>query len=53
VEFVSNVYLENHHNVIQCNIRDITERKQVEQALLESDQRFRSLIENASDLVLI
>ncbi len=27
VEFVSNVYREGDHNVIQCNIRDITERK--------------------------
>ena len=26
-EFVSNVYLVNHHKVIQCNIRHITERK--------------------------
>ena len=31
VEFVSNVYLVNHHKVIQCNIRDITERKQAEE----------------------
>ena len=30
VEFVSNVYLVNHHKVIQCNIRDITERKRAE-----------------------
>lgn len=30
VEFVSNVYLVDHHHVIQCNIRDITERKQGE-----------------------
>jgi PAS domain S-box-containing protein len=30
VEFVSNVYLVNHHKVIQCNIRDITERKLAE-----------------------
>ena len=29
VEFVSNLYRENGHTVIQCNIRDITERKQV------------------------
>jgi PAS domain S-box-containing protein len=28
VEFVSNVYPVNHHKVIQCNIRDITERAQ-------------------------
>jgi len=28
VEFVSNVYMVDHHRVIQCNIRDITERAQ-------------------------
>ena len=30
VEFVSNVYLAGHQRVIQCNIRDITERKRAE-----------------------
>jgi len=30
VEFISNVYLEGQHKVIQCNIRDITERKRSE-----------------------
>ena len=33
VEFVSNVYLVNQHPVIQCNIREITERKRVEREL--------------------
>lgn len=33
VEFVSNVYFVNHHKVIQCNIRDITQRKQAEEQL--------------------
>jgi formate hydrogenlyase transcriptional activator len=33
VEFVSNVYLVNHHKVIQCNIREITERKLLAEAL--------------------
>ncbi len=33
VEFVSNVYLVGGHKVIQCNIRDITERRQAERAL--------------------
>ncbi len=33
VEFVSNVYLVNGKKVIQCNIRDITERKQAERTL--------------------
>jgi PAS domain S-box-containing protein len=31
VEFVSNSYPVNHNRVIQCNIRDITFRKQVEE----------------------
>ena len=33
VEFVSNVYLVNDQKVIQCNIRDITERKRAEQQI--------------------
>ncbi len=33
VEFVSSLYRENGHTVIQCNIRDITERKAVERQL--------------------
>ena len=39
VEFVSNVYLVNHNKVIQCNIRDITIRKQAEEALRKSEQK--------------
>ena len=35
VEFVSNVYLVNHHSVIQCNIRDITQRRRAEEALAD------------------
>ncbi len=35
VEFVSNVYLVNNRKVIQCNIRDITERKEDENSLSE------------------
>jgi PAS domain S-box-containing protein len=30
VEFISNVYEAGDHNVIQCNVRDITERKHAE-----------------------
>jgi PAS domain S-box-containing protein len=33
VEFVSNVYVEQGRQVIQCNIRDITERKLASEAL--------------------
>ena len=43
VEFVSNLYQENGHAVIQCNIRDITVRKQIEEALQQSEERYRTL----------
>ncbi len=41
VEFVSNLYEVDHQPVIQCNIRDITVRKQREQALRKSEARLR------------
>lgn len=40
VEFVSNVYLVNHHKVIQCNIRDITARRLAEKELRRSQKLF-------------
>ncbi len=46
VEFVSNVYAENGHQVIQCNIRDITVRKQGERAVRESGERYAFLAES-------
>src|ERR1051325_3631908 len=43
VEFVSNLYQENGHKVIQCNIRDITERKHVEEIGRRNEERYRTL----------
>lgn len=43
VEFVSNTYPVNHHMVIQCNIRDITDRKRAEDRLLRSEQLFHTI----------
>jgi PAS domain S-box-containing protein len=38
VEFVSNSYLAGSSRVIQCNIRDITERKLAEEELLQTNK---------------
>ncbi len=35
VEIVANAYREDHHRVIQCNIRDITERSRLEKQMQE------------------
>ena len=43
VEFVSNVYQVNGSKVIQCNVRNITKRKQAEGKLKKSRQRLQEL----------
>ena len=42
VEFVSNVYDEDGRKVIQCNIRDTTERKRMEDALRDAHDQLKN-----------
>jgi diguanylate cyclase (GGDEF)-like protein/PAS domain S-box-containing protein len=48
VEFVSNVYQVNNKRVIQCNIRDITERKRTEEALLQ----LAAIVDSSDDAIV-
>ncbi|MBP8047134.1 MAG: diguanylate cyclase [Anaerolineales bacterium] len=44
VEFVSNVYLVDGWRVIQCNIRDITDRKRAEAQVLATNDELTALV---------
>ncbi len=53
VEFISNVYREDGHEVIQCNIRDITERKNVEERLKQGEQWLRTIFEASHEGIVV
>ncbi|HMA65675.1 MAG TPA: PAS domain S-box protein [Chitinispirillaceae bacterium] len=52
VEFVSNVYPEDHHDVIQCNIRDITERKRTADLIEAERERLAVTLRSIGDGVI-
>lgn len=51
VEFVSNSYLADHIQIIQCNIRDITEIKKTEEELKKSEKNFNDMVTNVPGVV--
>jgi PAS domain S-box-containing protein/putative nucleotidyltransferase with HDIG domain len=53
VEFVSNVYLVAGEKVIQCNIRNISERKEAQTAQHTSEENYRLLVETMPDGVVV
>jgi PAS domain S-box-containing protein len=44
----TDIYLANRAKLVQCNIRDISQRKQAEGALRESEERFRVSFERST-----
>jgi PAS domain S-box-containing protein len=48
VEFISNAYLEGSKRLIQCNIRDTTERRQAEKTAL----RLAAIVESSEDAII-
>ena len=48
VEFVSNVYQAGDRKVIQCNVRDFTERKKAE----EIANRLAAIVESSDDAII-
>jgi len=53
VEFISNAYLVDDKRLIQCNIRDITKRKEIEEQLLWKTTFFEAQVHSALDGILI
>ncbi|MCK4353315.1 PAS domain S-box protein [candidate division WOR-3 bacterium] len=53
MEFVNSIYLVGGRKVLQCNVRDITEREETMEALRESERKYRTLFQSIADGVLI
>ncbi|HTD23455.1 MAG TPA: PAS domain S-box protein [Terriglobales bacterium] len=47
------IYREGKPVGVQGSARDISERKRAEEAMAESEQRFRALVQNSSDIISI
>ncbi len=50
-EVSASVFNMGNKNVVQCLVRDISERKEAEKALRESEERYKDLFENSTDLI--
>jgi len=53
VEFLSNTYEVGEEKVVQCNIREITERKEMEEKLREQKRNYQELFEKSADALFV
>ena len=53
VEFVSNAYVSDGKTVMQCNIRDITERHNAAEKLRQSNKKFQEIVETALEGIML
>jgi two-component system, cell cycle sensor histidine kinase and response regulator CckA len=53
VEFVSNIYTEGGREVVQCNIRDVTDRKIEQAEMRQAEITFRRLVESLPGIVYL
>jgi PAS domain S-box-containing protein len=53
VEFISNSYIAGQKKLMQCTIRNTTERKRAEEKLRLEEQRFRALADQSSDIIVL
>ncbi|MFW6142654.1 MAG: PAS domain-containing protein, partial [Desulfovermiculus sp.] len=47
------IYFVDRAKLVQCNIRDVTERKQAEEAQRKNEEKFRTIFNSSSDAIFI
>ncbi|MDT8318228.1 MAG: PAS domain S-box protein [bacterium] len=49
----ADIHLVDRARLVQCNVRNVSERKKTADALIESEEKFRTIFENVTDGILM